>query len=95
MVVEKIINPNIDWNEKITLELSLADLQLLYDCVGAVPWSYIVSRHEKTSFTIDNIRFSDLYNELEEVLNNHHGLIDYDDENNLNLNIELALENIN
>ena len=97
MIIEKTKFNKPNWDEKITLELSLEDLQVLYDCVGSIPWRYIKLRHERTSFKnrADKVEKLELYDSLEEILKNHNGLIDYDDiENNLNLNLNLVLENL-
>ena len=96
MIKEIRKDNKINWDEKITIELTLADLQLLYDCIGAVPWNYIALRHKNTFFksNAENMSNSSLYNDLEDILAKHNGLIDYE-ENNLNLNIDLTLETIN
>ena len=95
MIKELRKDNKVDWNEKITIELTLADLQLLYDCIGAVPWHYVTLRHKDTSFksNAENISGSSLYDNLEDILAKHNGLIDYE-ENNLNLNLNLTLETI-
>ena len=38
----KELNDNVtpNWGETIRLEMDLEDLQIIYDCVGAVPLKY-------------------------------------------------------
>ena len=97
MIVEKT-KPKTYWEEKITVELTLADLQLLYDCVGAVPWRYISLRHDKTIFKEkillkNSSNLTCLYHELEKIVDKHNGLTDEDSfSNNLNLDVQLEIE---
>ena len=97
MIVEKT-KPKTYWDEKITVELTLADLQLLYDCVGAVSWRYILLRHDKTIFKEkillkNSSNLTCLYNELEKIVDKHNGLTDEDSiSNNLNLDVQLEIK---
>lgn len=71
-----------DWNEKIQIELSVADLQIIYDCVGAVPLKYLNLKHKDNSFTnkfnatMVATMVDGIYNELDEILFRHNGLTD-------------------
>ena len=80
-----------NWDEEIKISLSLRDLQLIYDCVGAVPFKYINYRHETTKFrrNYDARCFTTLYDELEDILTFHNGVIDSDV--SLNCDVELKM----
>lgn len=85
-----------NWYEKIQLEMTLQDLQILYDCLGGVPIKYLVKKHENTSLNyIDNSICSgivdDLYNGLDKILSEHNGITD--DNMMVNTNIELDIKN--
>lgn len=86
----RIETPN--WEENIQLEMSLADLQIIYDCIGAVPLSYLKAKHKNTNFEVKcysaNV-FNEIYNELDEVVVRHNGITDNDA--NVNLDVELNM----
>lgn len=74
-----------DWNEKITLELTLRDLQIIYDAVGSIPPMILKDKHEKcNSLFYDNLLkynsastlIYDVYSELENILTEYNGIID-------------------
>ena len=86
--LNKIEEPN--WGEKIQLEVDLADLQIIYDCVGAVPLKYLKAKHRNTNFEIKHYTanmFTELYEELEDIIDRHNGITD----NNKNVNIDIEL----
>ena len=87
--LNKSYEPN--WDEKIEISLSLRDLQLIYDCVGAVPLKYLNAKHIVSKFAnkYDATYFTCLYNELDDVLNAHNGVTDNDF--SINLNVELDM----
>ena len=91
MIKELNKNYESNWDEKIEISLSLKDLQLIYDCVGAVPLKYLNYKHEISKFRgqYDATYFTRLYNELGDVLDYHNGITDND--NNINLDIELII----
>ena len=75
------------WNEVITLQLTLEDLQYIYDCVGAVPPPYIKEKHTETPFKeyADKctVNVGMLYEELDDIITRHGGVNDGDDRVNL------------
>lgn len=87
-----------NWNERIYLQLPLADLQIIYDCIGAVPSNYLIRKHEKSRFladVIDKSKFNDfsarintLYNELDEIVSRYNGITDMD----LSVNTDIELD---
>ena len=83
----------VDWYEKVQIELNLHDLQLLYDCIGAVPIEYIKEKHKCTPFnlmeTVYNDISVDLYEGLHTILSEHNGITD--DDKMVNTNIELEV----
>lgn len=78
MIKESGITNDVDWNEKVQIELSVADLQIIYDCVGAVPIKYLNLKHKNDMFATkyDATIFNSLYNELDDILFRHNGLTD-------------------
>lgn len=78
MIKELGIIDETDWNEKVQIELSISDLQIIYDCVGAVPLKYLNIRHKDNSFTnkFNATMFNGIYNELDDILFRHNGLTD-------------------
>ena len=79
-IESKSKNPN--WNEKITLELTLRDLQIIYDAVGSTPPIILKDKHEKRNSSLfhDNLftatLIDDIYSELENILTKYNGIID-------------------
>ena len=94
-MIREINRNNIaDWNEKIQIEITLKDLQMLYDCVGSIPFMYIKSRHKDTKFgqyieITGSKVFTDLYNGLDEIITEHNGVKDDDIMVNDNVNLKL------
>ena len=86
-----------NWGEKIQIELTLADLQMIYDCIGAVPPKYLRKKHEKTNFNktseyyFENI-FHSVYEELEYIVKAHNGIIDTDENVNINMTLDITEE---
>ena len=90
MIRELNRNNKTNWSEKIQLEMNLSDLQVLYDCIGAVPNKYLEEKHKNTSFNyIDDITI-DLYEGLNRLLSEHNGITD--DNKMVNLNVELEIK---
>ena len=90
MIRELNRNNKTNWSEKIQLEMNLSDLQVLYDCIGAVPNKYLEKKHKNTSFNyIDDITI-DLYEGLNRLLSEHNGITD--DNKMVNLNVELEIK---
>ena len=82
-IKSKSKTPN--WNEKITLELTLRDLQIIYDAVGSIPPIILKDKHEKRNSSLfhDNVTYNastlidNIYSELENILTEYNGIIDY------------------
>ena len=98
MIKEINRNNETNWFEKIQLEMNLQDLQILYDCLGAVPNKYLIEKHKYTSLNYinDSNSFcnditSDLYESLNKILSKHNGITD--DDAMVNLNVELEIKN--
>lgn len=94
MIREINRNNETNWYEKIQLEMSLQDLQILYDCLGAVPNKYLIEKHKYTSLSyIDNSICSDitndLYESLNKILSEHNGITD--DNAMINSDMELVI----
>lgn len=73
------------WNETIKLELTLRDLQIIYDAIGSMPPRVIEEKHEKYGFSLlregvitydASSLIDDIYNELEKILIAYNGIID-------------------
>lgn len=95
MIKELNRNNKTNWYEKIQLEMTLQDLQILYDCLGAVPNKYLIEKHKHTSLNyIDDLMCSeissDLYEGLNKILSEHNGITD--DDKMVNLNVELEIK---
>lgn len=90
--LNKDYKPN--WDEKIELSLSLKDLQLIYDCIGAVPLKYINKKHEfsvfRDFFTAND--FNNIYNNLDDILVNHNGINDESADVNINIELDMIIE---
>lgn len=87
------LNKNYEphWNEKLEISLSLRELQLIYDCIGAVPFKYINCKHEKSKFYKECTaeEFNTIYSNLDDIIRNHNGVTD--DDRNVNINLELDI----
>ena len=92
MIKELNRNYKTDWNEEIKLSLSLRELQLIYDCIGAVPLNYIDYKHGASRFKneYDADTLCDIYNDLDELIIAHNGLSDTD--SSLNCDKVLMIE---
>lgn len=91
--LHKSQKPN--WNESIQLEMTLADLQIIYDCIGAVPLNYLKSKHKNTSFEIScytTDMYTELYDELEDVIIRHSGITDENECVNLDIGLTITGE---
>lgn len=82
MIRELNRNNETKWNEKIQIELSLEDLQVVYDCIGAVPPRFINIKHNNTSFNRSNeyhkLLLHGLYEDLHTIISEHNGVTDDD-----------------
>lgn len=93
MIKELNRNNETNWKEKIQIELSLEDLQIIYDCVGAIPSKYIPLKHLNTKFgsNISKIYpriLNELYEALDTIISEHNGITD----NDIMANTEITLE---
>lgn len=91
MIKELGITNETNWNETVQIELSLAELQIIYDCVGAVPIKYLNLKHKDNIFynKYDATMFNNIYTRLDDILFRHNGLTD--NESNVNIDIELSI----
>ena len=91
MIKELGVDKVVNWNEKVQIEVSVADLQIIYDCVGAVPLKYLNLKHKNNAFTnkYDATMFNAIYNVLDDILSEHNGLTD--DCTNVNIDMELKI----
>ena len=90
-----IKEPKPNWNESIQLEMTLADLQIIYDCVGAVPLNYLKSKHKNTPFKMNcytTDMYTELYEELQDVIKRHNGITDEDECINLDIGLTITGE---
>ena len=89
--LNKSYEPN--WDEKIELSLSLRDLQLIYDCFGAVPLKFLNYKHEVSKFAnkYDAKYFTNLYEELDDILYSHNGVTDNDVSINNDIHIQFNI----
>ena len=93
MIKELNRNNKTNWYEKIQLEMTLQDLQILYDCLGAVPIEYLKEKHKYTSLNyLDDLICdiaADLYGDLDKILSEHNGITD--DDKMVNTEVELSM----
>lgn len=90
MIKELGINEKTNWDEKVQIELSVADLQIIYDCVGAIPLNYLKVKHKNTHFECTAEILTAIYDELEEIVNKHNGITD----NNKDVNLDIKLDEL-
>ena len=74
-----------NWDEIITLQLTLRDLQIIFDAVGDIPPNTLEEKHRYSS--LHDIIFEDkmsssnliskIYNELENIIDKHNGVLDF------------------
>ena len=91
MIKELGVTNETNWKETVQIELSLAELQIIYDCIGAVPITYLNLKHKNNTFynKYDATMFNDIYNRLDDILFKHNGLTD--NESNVNIDMELKI----
>ena len=91
MIKELGVTNETNWKETVQIELSLAELQIIYDCIGAVPITYLNLKHKNNMFgkKFDATIFNRIYNELDDVVFRHNGLTD--NESNVNIDVELSI----
>lgn len=95
MIKELNTNKSTNWEEQIELKLSLADLQIIYDCVGAVPIRYLSNKHQNTNFDVGRYTaniVTNIYHELEDIIFTHNGITDNDEHVNLNGNLIMSID---
>ena len=97
MIRELNRNNETDWNERIQLELNLADIQAIYDCVGAIPDHYLDVKHKLTAFGGRKKGYyrellTDLYESLHVILCEHNGVTDDDMMINPSVSLEIVGE---
>ena len=82
-----------DWQEKIQLELTLSDLQVLYDAIGALPPKYLKIKHKNTPFHNEEVYYNrkvyELYEDLDYIIMEYNGI--NDDDMTVNNSVELKL----
>ena len=90
MIKELGLNNAVDWNENISLQLSMSDLQIIYDCVGAVPLKYLNAKHKNNTFfnKINAHTLTKIYDELDDIVSKHNGFTD----DTLDVNIDIELD---
>lgn len=77
MIRELSRNNVADWDERIQLELDLADIQAIFDCVNAIPSEYLMIRHKHTPFNGKRCYtdlLNDIYESLYVILCEHNGV---------------------
>lgn len=83
-----------NWYEKIQLEMTLSDLQYIYDCIGAVPPKYVAIKHKNSPFSMGESTYNDistdLYDSLHTILSEHNGVTD--DNVMINTSVELDID---
>lgn len=93
MIREINRNNKTDWNEKIQIELSLAELQIIYDTIGAIPYKYLNYKHKDTKLNFDETEFrtqiNSIYNSLDTIISEHNGITDSDIMINTDVEIEI------
>lgn len=94
MIKELGRNDKTDWHEKIQLELDLADIQAIYDCVGAIPDYYLNVKHKHTAFGGRESNYYvelllNLYESLNIILLEHNGVTDDDMMVNPNIGVKV------
>ena len=95
MIKELNTNKSTNWEEQIELKLSLADLQIIYDCVGAVPLRYLRNKHQNTNFDAGRYTaniVTNIYHELEDIIFAHNGVTDHDEHANLSGDLVMSID---
>lgn len=74
-----------NWDKTITLELTLKDLQIIFDAVGDLPPRVIYEKHNenspfysvipKTDMALIKL-IDDIYNDLEIIIDKYNGVLD-------------------
>lgn len=72
------MNENPQWNKTIRVDLTLTELQIIYDCVGSTPFCDIHYKHddEKWNNILLPIMLDKLYDDLGKILGDNNGIID-------------------
>ena len=94
MIRELSKNTETNWKEKIQLEMTLEDLQTIYECVGAMPSKYIKIKHKHTKFGGHDTSYytsllSDIYDSFHVILAEHNGVNDDDVMIHPNISLEI------
>ena len=71
--------------------MSLRDLQLIYDSIGAIPLKYINYKHAGSKFDKQYTaeEFNNIYNNIDEIIRTHNGVTD--DDKSVNIDLELGI----
>lgn len=82
-----------NWDEKISIELDLSELQIIFDSVGAIPPNYVFKKHKLTKFNRPYEyymnKLTEMYEELYVIISEHNGVDD--DDKLVNTEIELQI----
>lgn len=72
------MNENPQWYKTIRVDLTLTELQMIYDCVGNTPFCDIHYKHddEKWNNMLLPIMLDKLYDDLGKILDDNNGIID-------------------
>ena len=94
MIKELGRKTDTNWHEKIQLELDLSDIQIIYDCIGAIPERYISVKHKNSAFGNRKKGYygellTDIYESLETILFEHNGVTDNDKMINPHISVEV------
>ena len=85
MVTEIKNNTITDWNKKITLQLTLKDLQFIFDAIGDLTICTLKEKHKENSPFYSIISVNDialirlidnLYDELRIIIDKYNGVLD-------------------
>lgn len=73
----KIIEEENKWDKKIRLEVSLLELQMIYDCIGVTAFATIHNEYEANNtmmkYKVENMDV--LYRECFEILSEEGGIV--------------------
>ena len=72
------MNEKPQWYKTIRVDLTLTELQMIYDCVGNTPFYDIHYKHddEKWNNMLLPIMLDKLYDDLGKILDDNNGIID-------------------
>ena len=75
------IKSNSKWNKKIQLKLSLKELQIIYDCVGAMTPNELREKAIDKAYCWNDLNdievvLHNVYESLDNIISNHGGIVD-------------------